>query len=236
MGVDEAIILAGGLGTRLRSVVSDMPKPMAPINGRPFLAYLIDYWIDQGVGRFVLSVGYLSEKIVSYFGESYRGCAIRYVHEIDPLGTGGGLKKVLFDLEWDQDQVMMMNGDTWYEISLKEMVQKGLLSKLPMVMALKPIEKNDRYGEVQVRDGKVLSFGQASGEASLINGGCYLLNVKEIKAKMDALPEKFSLEQDLLVGMAAAGEIAASVQDAKFLDIGVPEDYKQAANFLGVRI
>ena len=86
-----AVILAGGLGTRLRSVISDLPKPMAPINGRPFLEYLICYWIGQGINHFVLSVGYLHQAIIGYFGNQFKGACIDYVIEESPLGTGGGL-------------------------------------------------------------------------------------------------------------------------------------------------
>ena len=234
MLINDVIILAGGLGTRLRTVVSDLPKPMAPVNGRPFLAYLMDYWISQGVKNFVLSVGYLSEKICDYFGQSYRGCSIKYVYEEFPLGTGGGLKKVLFSLEWQQDHVIVINGDTWYEVDLKEMAEEGAFTKQPMVMTLKPNKKNDRYGGVQIVEGRVISFGQASKGNTLINAGCYLLSISQIKAKMITLPEKFSLEHDLLIGMAEKREIAANVQDVKFLDIGVPDDYKKASIYLSV--
>src|SRR5207249_9185779 len=91
----EAIVLAGGLGARLRSAVEDVPKPMAPIGGRPFLEYLLDHCVDQGIGRFTLSVGYRHEAITSHFGNAYRGKALRYAVEESPLGTGGALLRTL---------------------------------------------------------------------------------------------------------------------------------------------
>ena len=90
-----ALILAGGLGTTLRSEVPDLPKPLAPIHGRPFLEYQMDFWIEQGVDIFVLSIGYLHEKVIGHFGHSYRNAKLDYVIEETPLGTGGGLMLAL---------------------------------------------------------------------------------------------------------------------------------------------
>jgi D-glycero-alpha-D-manno-heptose 1-phosphate guanylyltransferase len=116
--VTSAIILAGGLGTRLRSAVPDLPKPMAPIAGRPFLAYQLDYWIRQGVDRFVLSVGYRHESIMAYFGAAYRGIAVDYSVEQTPLGTGGGLLLALERLDGGQRPFLLLNGDTYFEVDL----------------------------------------------------------------------------------------------------------------------
>lgn len=231
--VDEMIILAGGLGSRLRSVVSDVPKPMAPINGYPFLEYLMDYWIDQGIKHFTLSVGYLAEKIKSYFGDEYRGCSLRYVLEENPLGTGGGLRQVILASSFKNKYVLVANGDTWYEVDLKNMLKDSSSLSLPITMALKPILENDRYGGVLVDElGRVVCFGVITEGECLINGGCYLIDTVLLKEKLRDFPEKFSLEQDMLVDMALKGELAASLQNHSFLDIGLPHDYQRAAEIL----
>ena len=225
-----AIILAGGLGTRLRSVVNEVPKSMAPVHGRPFLGFLLDYWIDQGIENFVLSVGYLNDKIQEYFSARYKKCSITYVIEIMPLGTGGGLRKVLFDLEWQQRQVVLINGDTWFEVDLNILCAA---SRLPITIALKPLPENQRYAGVTIDyNNQVSSFGVMAGGPCLINGGCYLINIPEIKNLIQKFPTKFSLEEDFLLGLAGKGFIGANIQDASFLDIGIPEDYRRAMTIL----
>lgn len=123
MSIRTAVVLAGGLGTRLRSVVSDLPKPMAPIAGRPFLEYLFDYWIDQGIERFVLSVGYRHEAIVEHFGDGYRGATLHYAREPRPLGTGGGLLMALEHLTEADENFLLLNGDTWFTLDLATLQQ-----------------------------------------------------------------------------------------------------------------
>ena len=113
-----AIILAGGLGTRLRSAVTDLPKPMAPIGGRPFLEYQLDYWIAQGISRFVLSVGYQHEVIIDHFGTSYEGIELNFVIEETPLGTGGGLL-LAAEKVGNDTPFLLLNGDTYFSVDLK---------------------------------------------------------------------------------------------------------------------
>jgi D-glycero-alpha-D-manno-heptose 1-phosphate guanylyltransferase len=119
--VRTAIILAGGLGTRLREVVSEVPKPMAIVNERPFLAHVMDYWKEQGITRFVLSVGYLKDAIVSHFGCSYHGAKIEYVVEERPLGTGGGYLLAIEKIQ-DNDYFVLLNGDTFFEVELSKLI------------------------------------------------------------------------------------------------------------------
>ncbi len=232
----EAIILAGGLGTRLRSVVDDRPKPMAPVSGRPFLEHLMDYWVNQGISRFVLSVGYLAENIRSHFRDCYRGCSIEYVEEAVPLGTGGGFRQALQNTLWKQQYVTLVNGDTWFEVDLAQLTLDADKSRLPVTIALKPMRSNDRYSAVRIdKDNRVVEFGIKSGDIGLVNGGCYLIDVKRVAEVLCKYPNKFSLEEDFLVQMASSGRVGASIHESTFLDIGIPADYYRSANVIGAQ-
>lgn len=229
----EILILVGGFGTRLRSVVSNVPKPMAPIAGRPFLEYLLNYWISQGIQRFILSTGHLGNVIQTHFGKSYRSAVIDYVHEQSPLGTGGALRLALNSVPWDNEMALMANGDTWFPVELEQMCHEASQQKAPITLALKTMKKNDRYGSVEVMDnGKIKSFCLKSEGGALINAGCYLLNVATLKQALADMPEAFSLENDFLVDYAANGHVGSSIQDQPFLDIGIPEDYQKASDLL----
>jgi D-glycero-alpha-D-manno-heptose 1-phosphate guanylyltransferase len=232
-----AIILAGGFGTRLRSIVSDIPKPMAPVGSRPFLEYLIDYWITQGIQHFILSVGHLGEKIEARFGSNYRNRTISYVHESAPLGTGGSVRKVLLETVWEQTHAVLINGDTWFEVNLKKLVTDASAARQPITMAIKPMAFNDRYGGVTIdTKNRVTAFGINNSSEKLVNGGCYLLDIETIKEDLRSYADRFSLESDVLSPLAKAGKIAASIQDCQFLDIGTPADYAQALVFLKTRL
>lgn len=229
----EMLILAGGFGTRLRSVVSDVPKPMAPIASRPFLEYLLDYWISQGIRRFVLSTGHLGNVIQTHFGKSYHSAVIDYVHEQSPLGTGGALRLALNEAPWANEMVLMANGDTWFPVDLAQMCNDASQQKTPITLALKAMEENDRYGGVEMgENGKITSFGAKSEGGTLINAGCYLLNVATLRQAFADMPEAFSLENDFLADYAASGHVGSSIQDQPFLDIGIPEDYQKASDLL----
>jgi D-glycero-alpha-D-manno-heptose 1-phosphate guanylyltransferase len=230
----DAIILAGGLGTRLRPIVSDVPKPMAPINGRPFLEILIDYWIAQGIESFTISIGYLGHLIQGHFGSIYRGKTIRYVEEKEPLGTGGGLRLVLGEMGPQDRAVVVMNGDTWYQVSLPQLFADYSLTKAPLTLTLKPIAHNDRYGSVELGEGRfVKRFGEITHGACLINGGCYLINADKTRDILNGCGSIFSFERDVLPNQAELGNLGASIQDVDFLDIGVPADYERAGHYLG---
>lgn len=229
----EMLILAGGFGTRLKSVVSDVPKPMAPISGRPFLAYLLDYWISQGIHRFVLSTRHLGNIVQAYFGETYRDTTIDYVREQSPLGTGGALRLALNSVRWANETALMANGDTWFPVDLKQLCGDAKQQNAPITLALKAIEKNDRYGGVDVSaDGKIKLFGIKSEGAIYINAGCYLFNVVTLKQALAGMPGAFSLENDFLAPYATKGLVGSSLQDQPFLDIGIPEDYQKASDLL----
>jgi NDP-sugar pyrophosphorylase family protein len=155
----ELFVLAGGLGTRLREVVSDVPKPMAPVDGEPFLSYVLRYWKKQGVSAFLISVGYLAEKIQGYYGNSFEGCSIRYMEEISPLGTGGAFMKMLREV-MPTNPFLMVNGDTFFAVDLLSLKkchhQNGAILT---ICAFNSIE-TDRYACInQNAEGKVLDFG-----------------------------------------------------------------------------
>jgi D-glycero-alpha-D-manno-heptose 1-phosphate guanylyltransferase len=234
----QAIILAGGLGTRLRAVVPDRPKPMALVGGRPFLELLMDYHRRQGIRRFILSVGWMAECVIGYFGGAFRGTAVEYVREEEPLGTGGALALVLKRMAGLDGRALLLNGDTWLTLSLPRLVADAA-DRPPVTMALVALAAADRYGEVEVDEqGRVRRFTPhkaASGlspekEAgpALINAGCCLLELDALRRILTGFPARFSLERDLFASLAERGMLRGSVQEeAKFLDIGVPADYRR---------
>ena len=217
----EAVVLAGGLGTRLRAAVSDLPKPMAPVGGRPFLERLLDYWIGQGVRRAVLAVGYMHDSIRRHFGDEYRGCAIAYSIEDHPLGTGGALVQSLPLVHGER--FLVLNGDTYFAVPLEALGAFHGGHGADVSLSLFRSD-NPRYTGISLDpDGRVRSF---SGQG-LVNGGVFLFQRSALKG----LPATVaSLEKDLLPGMK--GAIYGCVFDAPFVDIGVPEDWRAAANII----
>ena len=223
----EAIILAGGFGTRLQGVVKDLPKPMAPVNGRPFLTYILDYLIDYEYERVVLSVGYLYEKIVDYFGKKYKALEIDYAVEEEPLGTGGG---ILFAMsKCTSDNVLVINGDTMFKVDLTaferfHQEKNGMLS-----IVLREVEDVSRYGSVNIGENGIITLfseKQTSSGSGFINGGVYLINRKIFKKYPQ--PQKFSFEKDLMTKYYTQECFYAMPSDGYFIDIGIPEDYSRA--------
>jgi len=186
----EAIVLAGGFGTRLAHVVSDVPKPMAPVCGRPFLRFILDDLQVKGMERVILAVGYRQEIIREYFGGQYRGMQILYSTEDTPLFTGGAIKKALCLCR--DDRVFVVNGDTFFDADLNAMLEE----ETPIVVAVKRLEKFSRYGTVHVSDGRITGFTEKCPcEEGLINGGVYLIS----RTLLEDIPkEKFSLETEVL--------------------------------------
>ncbi|MBR4391334.1 MAG: nucleotidyltransferase family protein [Bacteroidales bacterium] len=223
----DVVILAGGLGTRLRSVVSDRPKCMAPVNGRPFLSYLLDYLSQYSIGKVVLSVGYLHEVVMEWV-EQRKGCypfAIDYAVEDVPLGTGGGIRLAM--QRCTADTVCVMNGDTFFEVNMEGLLKAHRQGEKPVTMALKHLTDFDRYGTVSVNDeGVVTQFNEKQYCADgLINAGFYVL---DNNGQLDDMPEKFSFENLFLHPKADEGVIQGFVSDGYFIDIGIPEDYEKA--------
>ncbi len=223
----EAIILAGGFGTRLQGVVRDLPKPMAPVNGRPFLTYILDYLIDYQYEKVVLSVGYLHEKIVDFFGFRYKSMAIDYAVETEPLGTGGGIAFAMSKCA--ADNVLVINGDTMFKVDLTaferfHQEKNGLLS-----IVLREVADVSRYGSVTTGNNYTIVLFSEKGVASgrgFINGGVYLIQQKLFeKYPMEG---KFSFEKDLMEKLYKQEQFFAMASDGYFIDIGIPEDYLRA--------
>ena len=220
----EAVVLAGGLGTRLRSVVQDMPKCMAPVVGEPFLSYVLDWLSSFEITRVVLSVGYLKESIMEWVAARDYPFEIDYAVEETPLGTGGGIKLALSKCR--ERKVIVVNGDTFFPVDLD-----AIPFDAPITVALKPMTDFDRYGAVSVAPDliggltRVVAFHEkAPVHKGLINGGVYALNGLDLSS----FPEKFSFEKDVLEPLAASGQVGGWVSDSYFIDIGIPEDYARA--------
>lgn len=231
----EAIILAGGLGSRLKAVVPDVPKPMAPINGRPFLEYLLDYWANQGVDRFILSVGYKREIIEAHFGERYKGAHMCYAVEDQPRGTGGGLLLALERLH-QPDPFLAMNGDTFFEVDLAPMRRYHEEKQAEVTIALRDVEDNSRYARVAVNDaGRITSFDSRARTAdrTLINGGVYLAQRSAFGGIASTSSGPVSIEDQLYPSMLVSSRrLFGYPSRGKFIDIGIPKDYQRAASIL----
>jgi len=228
----RAIVLAGGLGTRLRSVVSEVPKPMAPVAGRPFLERLLDYWIAEGVTEIVLSAGYLHGKVQEHFGNAYRGRPIIWSIESTPLGTGGGLMSAWEATPRDQP-VLVVNGDTFFEARLDAL--KGMLESNAAdgVMAVFEAPLERRYAGIATdASGRITGIGEAApGRPGLMNGGAYLFAPPFFASAPGGRP--MSLESDWFPAALARGQALYACRTAgRFIDIGVPEDYARAAGVL----
>ena len=229
-----AIILAGGLGTRLRDAVPDLPKPMAPVQGRPFLEYQMDYWIAQGVARFVLSVGYRSEAIIGHFGTAYRGASIDYAVEETPLGTGGGLL-LAAEKTADDAAFLLLNGDTFFAVDLAALTAFHSERRAGWTFSLFRAGEAGRYmGVTASADGRIQSLRSGNGEiGALANGGVYLIDPARLRRISYRAGDRVSLEDELLPAFeAAGGELFGMTSAGRFIDIGVPADYRRAAQVL----
>ncbi len=229
----EAIILAGGLGTRLREVLPDHPKPMAPVAGRPFLEYLLDHWIDQGVSRFILSVGYKHDVIRAHFADRYRGVPLAYAVEPAPLGTGGGILLAMQHLN-SQETFLALNGDTFFGVSLHDLSAMHKRNHADMTIALHRSDEVRRYLGVELgASQRLLGFRQFAGSgATLVNGGVYLIEPRLLSA-YEADPVPLSLENDILPDLVGRKALLYGFPtSARFLDIGLPSDYERAGAML----
>ncbi len=222
----ECIILAGGLGTRLRTVVADLPKCMAPVAGRPFIDYVIEYFLAQGIEKFILALGYKAEVIIGHIEEHYPTLDVQYSIEIEPLGTGGAIKKACGLLEGKT--AVVTNGDTLYKVDIGQASTAFALQPSDCTLLLKPMINFERYGVVELDENNcITAFKEMQFyETGLINGGVYLLN-SELFLKED-FTEKFSFEKDYLETFFPLGKMYGIVQDAYFIDIGIPEDFERA--------
>jgi NDP-sugar pyrophosphorylase family protein len=221
----RAIVLAGGFGTRLRSVVPDLPKPMAPVRGRPFLSYLLDRLVAAGFSEAILAVGYRYEVIQARFGDDYRGLALRYSVEDEPLGTGGAIQAA-WRLAPSAD-VVVLNGDTFLEVDYRAMVDAHRAAGAELTMSVREVADAGRYGALVLEAGRVCGFQEKGwhGPGS-INAGVYVLSPR-VRVRFPNR-EAFSFEQDVLVAEVAALRPLAFPTTGRFIDIGIPADYERA--------
>ena len=222
----EAVVLAGGFGTRLQPLVRDVPKPMAEVAGRPFLCHVLDWLCGYGFTHVVLSTGYLHECVEDYFGDNYRSMQISYARELEPLGTGGGIWYGMQQVSGEY--AFVLNGDTLFRTNLDALESLALRKKAP-VLALRRVEDVSRYGSVELaEDGRILRFVEknAASGAGNINAGVYLLP-KSLFAGF-RVGERFSLEKDVLEKLVSKQPFYGYVSDGYFIDIGIPEDYMRA--------
>jgi len=225
--ITEAVVLAGGFGTRLQHIVSDVPKPMAPINGAPFLTFLFKKLIAAGIEHVVLSTGYLHEKIESYFGNSFETLRLSYSREEEPLGTGGAILLAMNKTE--TEDVFVLNGDTLFDIDFRALGKLHATRDAFLTVALREEVDLSRYGSVLINEeGKITAFTEKneSQGKGLINGGIYVLNKKQFLQL--AMPIKFSFEKEVLERLYKNMNFYGLICQAYFIDIGVPDDFNRA--------
>ncbi|MCB1918816.1 MAG: NTP transferase domain-containing protein [Candidatus Competibacteraceae bacterium] len=234
MNIQTAVVLAGGQGQRLRPMVADRPKPLADIAGRPFLTYLLDFWIEQGIRCFMLAVGYRWEMIAGQLGDDYQGARIDYAIESSPLGTGGGLLLALQQLDQDDRPVFVINGDTLFAVDARAMLTSHRKRQADLTLACCRQPDSPRFGALTLdTTDRVIEFSACSAPGECwINGGVYLL---ERSLATDS-PRPVALERELIPGwLAAERTVCAFRADAFFIDIGIPEDYQRARRLLPQR-
>jgi len=222
----EAIVLAGGFGTRLKSIISDIPKPMALIAGKPFLQYILDWLLRNNVQRVILSVGYKWEIIYNEFGKKYKNLDLVYSVEDNPLGTGGAIAMALLHIQ--NDHFIIINGDTYFNIDLIGLRDFHFTGNYNLSVALKPMHNFSRYGKAEINDLKRITrfYEKELTKEGNINGGIYMTD----KAIIKHFPKSvaFSFEKDILETKLDKLNIGGFIRDNYFIDIGIPEDFIRA--------
>lgn len=220
----EAIVLAGGFGTRLQKAIGDVPKPMAPICGRPFLEILLGMLAVKKVRRVVLALGYRAETIRAHFGRGYAGLQLDYVIEDAPLGTGGAIRLAM--AQCSRDHVFVFNGDTYLDLEIAAVEQLWQRQHAPIIVG-REVPRTERYGRLMAQQGRVVGFAEKdSSGPGVINAGCYVFNRSQLDAY--ALNTPFSLERDYLGEAVTRERFDLFMTQGKFIDIGTPEDLARA--------
>ena len=223
--VKSAVILAGGLGTRLRSAVNDLPKCLAPVAGRPFIDYVIEYALNQGLEKLVFALGYKASDIINHLETSHPHLNYSFTIETLPLGTGGGI--LLASEKVEEDRFFVLNGDTLFLADLSAMEKLHQVQDDDVTLALKLMINFDRYGSVVLDKNKITSFIEKKiTPKGYINGGIYLIR-KQILDSYNS-GDLFSFEKDILEPLSHNQKIGALPFDRYFIDIGIPEDYHKA--------
>jgi D-glycero-alpha-D-manno-heptose 1-phosphate guanylyltransferase len=220
----EAIVLAGGLGTRLRQVVPNRPKSMALVAGRPFLEILLDSLSNKGFQRVILALGFMATTISDHFGTCYNNLELFYVVENTPLGTGGATRLAMEQCR--ADHVFVFNGDTYLDLEVSDLDRHWALHRNPIIVG-RDVLDTSRYGQLLTSNGRVIGFTEKGmSGAGLINAGCYVFNQSQLDRF--ALGSSFSLETDFLASAVVDKQFDVYVTKGHFIDIGVPEDFERA--------
>ncbi|MBA2382649.1 MAG: NTP transferase domain-containing protein [Chloroflexi bacterium] len=227
INLPPAYVLVGGLGLRLRAVVGDRPKPLAEIGGRPFLEYLIDNLVRQGVSRMVLCTGYGGEQVARTVGSGERwGISLRIVSEAQPLGTGGAIRDAAATTGPSDEEILVLNGDSFFDVPLVDLVAARRAASADAAIALRRVDDTGRFGTVVVEGARVIAFREKTGKgAGFVNGGVYALRADTL-GELPAIGPA-SLERDLFPTLIrdANRTVIARTYEGFFVDIGIPEDY-----------
>lgn len=220
----DAIILAGGAGTRLRRTVPDLPKPLAPVAGRPFLEYLLNLLVRNGFQHAVLSLGYMAEKVTAHFGDGYRGMRLSCEVEEMPLGTGGAIRQALSRCR--EDHAFVFNGDTYLDLEVSRVEALWRSGRRPIIVA-RAIADTQQYGRLFLDGDRVVGMREKGvAGPGMINAGCYVFPTNIFEGV--PLGTEFSLENDYLPAALQRHRFEAFVSEGYFIDIGVPADYARA--------
>ena len=226
--LNTAIILAGGRGTRLKTIISDLPKPMAPIMNVPFLTYQLNYLKHFGIKKVIFSVGYLSEKIIAHYNQSFENISIEYSIEKNPLGTGGGIRMAMSNLK--EDLVLILNGDSFFDLDLEQFYNLHLEQKSDFSLALRYVNNSERYGNIEFNSSnQITSFIEKNqlNQSGYINAGVYILS-KKLYLQNTKPDINFSIEKDFFEKQLNQLIIKGFEFKDYFIDIGIPEDYLKA--------
>jgi D-glycero-alpha-D-manno-heptose 1-phosphate guanylyltransferase len=224
----EAIVLAGGLGTRLRECVPDRPKVMALIADKPFLSLLLTSLSEKGFEHVILSVGFMADSIIDYFGGAFLNLRLTYVKEETPLGTGGGLRLAMEKIT--TDHVYILNGDTFLDLDVEGLERLWDASHNPVIVGCQ-VEDASRYGCLVLDKNHVIGFSEKENTgAGIINAGTYVFTPKQLEKF--ALHQKFSLETDYLASAVQEEKFNFFLNSGKFIDIGIPKDFERAQTLL----
>ena len=222
----KAVVLAGGLGTRLGHITANMPKPMAPVGGIPFLEYVLDHLVRGGVDEIVLAVSYKWEQIQDYFGQTYKDVALEYSVEDVPLGTGGAIRQAVERVAGED--IVIVNGDTLFPVDIGVMFEQHETAGALLTVAVRKVNDTGRFGRLVIDgDRTITAFMEKGGSGpGFINGGVYVLN--RAVFSLARLPDHFSFETDLVEAELDKIHPLAFPSDSYFIDIGIPADYQRA--------
>lgn len=224
----EAIVLAGGLGTRLRPVFHNGPKPMAPIGGRPFLEILLNSFSKKRFSRVILSLGYKANTIVDHFGKNFNGLDLIYAIEDQALGTGGAIRLAMS--KCNSNQVYIFNGDTYLDLEIDDIEHEWNTHHTPIIVGRKVADAK-RYGTMETKGRRVIRFSEKTNTGpSIINAGAYLL--KRTQLDEYKINQPFSFEYDYLTHAVKSSPFHIFITHGQFIDIGIPEDYMRAQTTL----